>query len=199
MKNYYEVLGIEKTASADEIKKAYRSLAFKYHPDRNPDDKVAEEKFKEISAAYDVLGDETKRRNYDLTGQADTSNAGYNAYNAYRGSSYSYGGAGNPFTDEETFWNWFAGAQAQRENWESQEYEDNQRRYAYTYNTEPENYTKTQYLTMVIAKGLQVFVAAIFFKISIILFPIGPILCGFAFFGGIKGVIKGLRGLFSRS
>ena len=49
MKDYYESLGIQKTATADEIKKAYRNLAFKYHPDRNPDDKVAEERFKEIS------------------------------------------------------------------------------------------------------------------------------------------------------
>lgn len=195
MKSYYEVLGIEKTATADEIKKAYRSLAFKYHPDRNPGDTVAEEKFKEISTAYDVLGDETKRRNYDLTGQTESyTSQGYN-YNTYRNSTYNYGG--NPFTDEDTFWQWFSGAQTQQS--QSQDYENNQRRYTYTYNHEPENYTKTQYLTMIVVKGLQVFVAAIFFRISIILFPIGPIICGFAFFGGIKGVIKGLRGLFSRS
>ena len=55
--DYYKTLGVEKKASADDIKKAYRKLARKYHPDRNPDDKQAEERFKEISQAHDVLGD----------------------------------------------------------------------------------------------------------------------------------------------
>jgi molecular chaperone DnaJ len=63
--DYYKALGVEKKASADEIKKAYRKLARKYHPDRNPDDKAAEERFKEISQAYDVLGDPEKRKQYD--------------------------------------------------------------------------------------------------------------------------------------
>ncbi|HMI80235.1 MAG TPA: molecular chaperone DnaJ [Solirubrobacterales bacterium] len=61
----YKALGVSKKASDEEIKKAYRKLARKYHPDRNPDDKEAEEKFKEISAAYDVLGDPEKRKEYD--------------------------------------------------------------------------------------------------------------------------------------
>ena len=72
MSDYYKDLGVEKTATEDEIKKAYRSMAFKYHPDRNPGDKAAEEKFKAINAAYEVLSDPTKRKNYDLTGQACT-------------------------------------------------------------------------------------------------------------------------------
>ena len=58
--------GVSKNATADEIKKAYRTLAFKYHPDRNQGNAAAEEKFKQISAAYDVLGDEAKRRQYDM-------------------------------------------------------------------------------------------------------------------------------------
>ena len=66
MSNLYDVLGVQKDATADEIKKAYRSLAFKYHPDRNAGDKAAEDKFKEINEAYSVLGDETKRRQYDI-------------------------------------------------------------------------------------------------------------------------------------
>ena len=64
----YEILGISKTASADEIKKAYRKLAMQYHPDRNPGDKVAEEKFKEASDAYAILSDENKRKMYDQYG-----------------------------------------------------------------------------------------------------------------------------------
>ena len=69
-RDYYEVLGVPKNASADEIKKAYRKLAIKYHPDRNPDDKNAEEKFKEAAEAYDVLSDADKRAKYDQFGHS---------------------------------------------------------------------------------------------------------------------------------
>jgi molecular chaperone DnaJ len=67
-RDYYEVLGVAKTASEDEIKKAYRKIAIKYHPDRNPGDKEAEEKFKEAAEAYDVLHDPQKRQQYDQFG-----------------------------------------------------------------------------------------------------------------------------------
>lgn len=68
--DYYKILGVDKNANADEIKKAYRKLAIKYHPDQNPDDKKAEEKFKELSEAYEVLKDEQKRSAYDQFGHA---------------------------------------------------------------------------------------------------------------------------------
>lgn len=67
-RDYYEVLGVDKTASEDEIKKAYRKIAIKYHPDRNPDNKEAEAKFKEAAEAYDVLHDPQKRQQYDQFG-----------------------------------------------------------------------------------------------------------------------------------
>ncbi|WP_429886631.1 DnaJ C-terminal domain-containing protein [Geoalkalibacter halelectricus] len=69
-KDYYKVLGVEKTASAEEIKKAYRKLALKYHPDKNPGDKKAEERFKDITEAYAVLSDAEKRKQYDQFGQS---------------------------------------------------------------------------------------------------------------------------------
>lgn len=75
-RDYYEVLGVEKGASADEIKKAYRKLAIKYHPDKNPGDKGAEEKFKEAAEAYDVLSNPDKRQRYDQFGHAGMSGAG---------------------------------------------------------------------------------------------------------------------------
>lgn len=73
--NYYEVLGVERGASQDDIKKAYRRLAMKYHPDRNPGDKAAEEKFKQIGEAYAVLSDEQKRAAYDRFGRPEWTRA----------------------------------------------------------------------------------------------------------------------------
>ncbi len=68
-RDYYEILGVSKTATEDEIKKTFRKLALKYHPDRNPNDKAAEEKFKQVSEAYEVLSDPEKRKKYDQFGK----------------------------------------------------------------------------------------------------------------------------------
>ena len=67
-RDYYEILGVQRGASQDEIKKAYRKMALQHHPDRNPGSKEAEEKFKEAAEAYEVLGDTTKRPRYDQYG-----------------------------------------------------------------------------------------------------------------------------------
>ncbi len=75
-RDYYEVLGVSKSASADEIKKAYRKLAIKYHPDKNPDDTTAEEKFKEAAEAYEVLSNPEKKQRYDQFGHQGVSGAG---------------------------------------------------------------------------------------------------------------------------
>ncbi|MBP3497562.1 MAG: molecular chaperone DnaJ [Alistipes sp.] len=88
-RDYYEVLGIEKGASADEIKKAYRKTALKYHPDRNPDDKEAEEKFKEAAEAYDVLSNPDKRARYDQFGHAGMDGAGAGFGGGFGGGGFS--------------------------------------------------------------------------------------------------------------
>lgn len=87
-KDYYKILGIERTASQEDIKKAFRKLAVKYHPDKNPGDKKAEEKFKEVNEANDVLSDPEKRKKYDQFGE----NWAHFSEGASKGNSYS-----NPF------------------------------------------------------------------------------------------------------
>ena len=95
-RDYYEVLGIQKDASAEEIKKAYRKAALKYHPDRNPGDKEAEEKFKEVGEAYEVLSDEEKRQRYDQFGFAGVDpNFGGGAGGAYGGGFGGFGDFGD--------------------------------------------------------------------------------------------------------
>jgi molecular chaperone DnaJ len=69
-RDYYEILGVSKSSSADEIKKAYRKKAIKFHPDKNPDNKEAEEKFKEAAEAYEVLSNDEKKQRYDQFGHA---------------------------------------------------------------------------------------------------------------------------------
>src|SRR5579862_1860688 len=75
-KDFYEILGVSKSASQDEIKKAYRKLAMQYHPDRNPGNKEAEDKFKEAAEAYDVLSNAEKRKRYDQFGHDTYQQAG---------------------------------------------------------------------------------------------------------------------------
>ncbi|NLL05955.1 MAG: J domain-containing protein [Clostridiaceae bacterium] len=85
-KDYYNILGVDKNATSDAIKKAYRKLAKKYHPDANPNDKKAEEKFKEVSEAYEVLGDAEKRKKYDTFGSEVNFQDGYD----FDPSSYGF-------------------------------------------------------------------------------------------------------------
>ena len=182
MSDYYEILGVSKNATTDEIKKAYRSLAFKYHPDRYPCDAVAEEKFKQISAAYDVLGDETKRKNYDLGGYSESSYT--NAANQQYQRQYQYTYQ-NPFGDEN-FWQWFGGANRQNET---------NKNYNQQYDTQDyKKRTKSSYKSMLFSKSLQTLAALLMFRISFFI-PFGFFICLGVMINGISGIFEAIKGL----
>ena len=107
-RDYYDVLGVNKSASPSDIKSAYRKLAVKYHPDKNPGDTTAEDKFKEASEAYGILSDKSKKENYDNFGHAAFENAG--------GNKGGFGGfSGADFSDIfEDFFGDFGGGRSQR-------------------------------------------------------------------------------------
>lgn len=184
MSDYYEILGVSKNATTDEIKKAYRSLAFKYHPDRNPGDAVAEEKFKQISAAYDVLGDEAKRRNYDLGGYSESASANANSSAQYQQRQYQYTYQ-NPFGDEN-FWQWFGGANRQNET---------NKKYNQQYDTQDyKKRTKSSYKSMLFSKSLQTLAALLMFRISFFI-PFGFFICLGVMINGISGIFEAIKGL----
>jgi molecular chaperone DnaJ len=96
-KDYYEVLGVDKSANEEDIKRAFKKAALKYHPDRNPDNKEAEEKFKEINEAYQVLSDSEKRQRYDQFGTADFNGQGFGGFDGF--DFGGFGGFGDIFSD----------------------------------------------------------------------------------------------------
>lgn len=113
-RDYYEILGVDKNADAQALKKAYRKLAMQYHPDRNPDNKEAEEKFKEINEAYEVLSDEDKRRTYDQFGHE-----GVNGQGGFGGQGFGgqgFGGFEDIFGDMfgDIFGGGFSGGRPRR-------------------------------------------------------------------------------------
>ncbi len=103
MIDYYDTLNVSKTANDEEIKKSFRKLAMKYHPDKNPNDRIAEDKFKKVNEAYSVLSDPEKRRQYDLGGFAANSQYGYSQQAYYGGTYHANNTQNNPFGDN-SFW-----------------------------------------------------------------------------------------------
>ena len=176
MTDYYEVLGVTKDASADDIKKAYRKLAFKYHPDQNPGDKAAEEKFKQVTAAYDILGDEQKRRDYDNAGYNPFANASYGEY----GQQQSQTSYQDPFNQTGDFWTWFTNASAAQQKQEENQAEDydyrRNARYSYHYEYKKRN------------------VLVYFFQNVIKIFGGIAVIGIFGFFGLVPGILMSASG-----
>src|SRR5690349_4579925 len=107
-RDYYEILGVSKTATTDEIKKSYRKVAMQYHPDRNPGDKAAEEKFKEAAEAYEVLSDAEKKAQYDRYGHAGLSGNGRGGYGGGMNMDDIFSQFGDIFGDD-IFGSFFGG------------------------------------------------------------------------------------------
>ena len=118
-KDYYNILGVDKNSSKDDIKKAYRKLAMEHHPDKNPGNPQSEERFKEVSEAYSVLSDDQKRSNFDQFGSAEGQNfnSGFNMNDFMRGNPFAdmFGGGGfNPFGGGNPFVDPFGNQQVNR-------------------------------------------------------------------------------------
>lgn len=195
MEDLYNVLGVSKNATQDEIKKAYRNLAFKYHPDRNQGSKEAEEKLKEINAAYSVLGDSDKRRQYDLNGFSDNS-----AYQQQR--NYGYGSRG-PYADPfGGFYGQYSNSNREGgtgfEDFFSGFYSNSNDYKTYNEYTKKAKQPKTfgQGFLDLIFGALIGMVGLYSLQFTIWIVPIGPILSIFALVKGISGIAGGLSAMF---
>ena len=200
MEDLYEVLGISRSASQSEIKSAYRKLAVKYHPDKNPGDKAAEEKFKKITAAYDVLSDETKRRQYDSYGSTGSYSSG-SAHSSNPYGTYGWNGQGtwqgqwqngawhaetqDDFSDAFNQWfNYGKSTQGQSKN-----------TYYYDFKRSSEPETKTENIFYILQKLAIMLIGAWSLKFSWILLPFGPIMSFAAIIHGFTGITRGVRRL----
>jgi len=186
MEDLYQVLGVNKTATAEEIKKAYRSLALKYHPDRNPGNAEAEEQFKRISAAYEVLGNETKRMQYDRNGFGQPEYQYAGSQSAYGG----YSGYGSYESQEDPYWQWFQSMNSGSNS--------GQRRYTYTWsNRRTTPPSRSEAFVTFIQKAVTFALGLYFLRWSWILIPFGPFLCIAAIANGFSGMARSLRYILS--
>lgn len=199
----YKTLGVERTASAEEIKKAYRALALKYHPDRNPGDAAAEDMFKRVSAAYSVLGDETKRAQYDRFGSADAAQSAQYGRNA-QGQYWGWSQDGQ--FDEDVFWQWF---RSQAEQTHSREYGTggyyngygNYRRRGNTegsYGGAPDEDEKEALRSQLYSKLSQACISGMIFFFAGWYFPFLSFICFFVMINGILGAVRVLGRLLRK-
>ena len=179
MEDYYEILGVPKTATQDEIKKAYRNLVFKYHPDRNPNNPEAAKRMAQINSAYEVIGDEKKRAQFDAAGS-----------NPFTSSYQSYANQG----DGETY--------DPFEQWRKAAYQNYSRHYENSYSTYSNHrkeyrMSRPEAFVHVIKSAVIGMLGLIAMPYSIFIFPIGPIMSIAAIVKGATGVIYGISRLFS--
>ncbi|MCH5290298.1 MAG: J domain-containing protein [Treponema sp.] len=192
MEDLYQTLGVSKTATAEEIKKAYRNLAFKYHPDRNSGDKAAEEKFKQVNSAYSVLGDETKRRQYDLYGSTQS----YQQYQR-NGSDFQQTEKESGFYGTGTYGSWNSGGDPFWEFFNNQENSQHQSRYnqqySYTWTSRnTEKPTRKQAWNMLGRSVLQSLFSIMALRLFLLFFPIN-IICLYSTFRGIANVFRSFK------
>ncbi len=180
MEDLYAILGVSKKASADEIKKQYRKLAQKYHPDLNPGDRAAEERFKSISAAYSILGDEAKRKDYD-----------FQLENPFQARNY----ANQATSSQDPFWEWF----------NQEAFSQKNRGYTqYTWSTNNAKNDKNEQVPLTRAEAVSLFLRGLFsmllglffFRISFILIPFGPLLCILGIAKGVSNAARGIKDFF---
>ncbi len=193
LEDLYKSLGVDRSATSEEIKKAYRALAFKYHPDRNAGDKEAEEKFKQVNAAYSVLGDDIKRRQYDLygfdgaDGNQGSSQQGYYGYYGdadYTNSQRRY------YSYDDIFKEFFG----DKDNGSSY---DDRHRYTWSYRSNnSDNYTRSYGLKLLVRGALQALVGLGVCRYLFWFFPIN--ILGFvACVQGFASAFNSLKYIFS--
>lgn len=176
MEDLYQILGVSKNASQDEIKKAYRVLAMKYHPDKNPGDAVAEKKFKEISNAYSVLSDESKRHQYDMFG----SGSGQSSYSSSSSTSSSTGGYSY---QDNPFWQFYQQSQSNQNGQKNQE-EPQWNTYTWTKKSKP--VSRKDGFGMFLAGAIQGILCLLGLRLFSLIIPINILLL----IGSIKGFVK---------
>ncbi len=196
MEDLYGVLGVSKNASSEEIKSAYRKLALKYHPDKNPGNPAAEEMFKKVTAAYEVLGDENKRRQYDAFGsqqsysQQDQWRQAWEEANRRNTSGYgNYGNRQNQ--QDDPFWQWFGG------NSDSDTEYDNQRRYYY-YKGRPKQMSKLEAISLLVQRIIMFVIGLFLVHHPLLFFPFGSIFGFVLILSGAYGAISAFKFLFSK-
>ncbi len=181
MSDYYKTLGVSREASLDQIKKAYRELAFKYHPDRNSGNSEAEEQFKRINEAYSVLGDPSKKTRYDLGGYSDTSNpwgnqaqGNYNPFGTQQGSDPRWTG--------QYTWNWY-GTSGSSGTWGQR--------------PEYRPYTKPEIYEMLVKGVATTVLGVILFRFSLWFGIFGLVICVGAIGRGFMNTLRAIKLLFS--
>jgi len=163
MTDYYKTLGVTRTSPQSEIKKSYREMAFKYHPDKNPGNPAAEERFKEISEAYSVLGDPEKKSRYDMGGYASQTASG------------QYQTRDNPFEDfSRTYYGPFGGSG----DWQR---------------PQPEQYTKQQAFEMLLRSVLTMVGGTLLLRFSLFFGIFGFLICVTAIGKGFINTLRAIR------